>query len=219
MKTISDELYKAIGELTSLAAKVADMMKVMDRGLFTKEEAEALVMRDYDTFDDVVKDEDGMDSDRVVEYSTKITYSYTDEKGEPAIGQLYKYPKYLERLGVTDLTYVSYKTILETFAPEIAKKIHDDCERHDKIGEVLGHFIEQNPDITRALTDADREYAKNAAMLDISGFATVADMAAEVGFMMPTLDEIATYTYDDDPVQLDDMLANIPDALKKQIGI
>lgn len=227
MHSISDELFGAIGELTKMASRVKDMMDALDTGsnpdtgdkpkVSNRAAAEAQVLADFDNFDDLVM-ENGLDHVKLTEYSTKIPFIEIGPAGK-VTGYLYKYPKFLERLGVKDLVAVSYLDILKHFAPDLAKKLQDEDELNGKVAESLGYFLTNDPDITRTLTDADREYAKKTYGVDLDRFETLADMAASVSFEMPTLDEIAEYTYDDDPVQLDDLMAQVPESLRKMINV
>lgn len=143
----------------------------------TRDEAKALVLHDYDSFDDVVSNGE-LDFAKLAEYTSVIVFWFKSFKsGKEKQGQIYKYPKFLELFGASKAHEISISAVLEKFAPDEFKKSMEDDRDADRramaSAEVLGRG-EFNT--ARKLDDAAYEILKKYKVNDPEQYKTVGDV-------------------------------------------
>lgn len=159
----------------------------------TREEAKALVMTDYDSFEDVVVN-NGICMRRLVEYMSKIVFCYTDPvSGNEKAGFLRKYPKFLE---LFDGHAPSNGEVLQKFAPEVYDMMMEEDTQADRKSRALAEIIEKDPfNMQRKLDDGDRKILERYGVKDIERFTCVADLMGMSEDLLNGFDESTNAVY------------------------
>ena len=122
----------------------------------TREEAKAMVLADYDTFDDVVEHGELVPA-RLAEYTSEIAYSFKSfTTGDTKIKSFPKYPKFLEIFGADNACDISVADVMKRFGgDEYEKAIHAERQM-TKLAMAAGKIIEYSGlDMSKELTEKD----------------------------------------------------------------
>jgi hypothetical protein len=122
----------------------------------TREEARAMVLADYDTFDDVVEDGKLVPS-RLAEYTSGIAYSFKSfTTGETKVKTLPKYPRFLEIFGAESASEITVADVMERFGGEEYEKAIYADRQATKLAMAAGRIIEYSGlEMDRELTEKD----------------------------------------------------------------
>lgn len=144
----------------------------------TREQAKRLTVPDYDEFDDVV-DGNGVRPERLAEYTSVIPFWYKSFKdGTEKMGTLPKYPRFLDRFGVTDATSISMTDVLKEFNPKLHDSLMDKDMEADRIARAGGEIIARRGlDFSRKLDDEDYAILERNGVKDCRKYRTVAEVA------------------------------------------
>lgn len=130
--------------------------KVEPPRLPTREEAKAMVLADYDTFDDVVKYGE-LDPARLAEYTSGIAYSFKSfTTGETKVKTLPKYPRFLGIFGAESASEITVADVMKHFGGEEYEKAIYADRQATKLAMAAGRIIEYSGlDMDRELAEKD----------------------------------------------------------------
>lgn len=159
----------------------------------TREEATALVMVDYDSFEDVVVN-NGICLRRLAEYMSKIAFWYTDPvSGKEKLGFLRKYPKFLD---LFDGHAPSNGEVLQKFAPEVYDMMMEEDTQADRKAKALAEILEKDPfNLQRPLDDGDREILERNGVKEPGKYRCVADLMGMSEDLLTGYDETSNAVY------------------------
>ena len=130
--------------------------KIEPPRLPTREEAKAMVLADYDTFDDVVEDGKLVPS-RLAEYTSGIAYSFKSfTTGETKVKTMPKYPRFLAIFGAESASEITVADVMKHFGGEEYEKAIYADRQATKLAMAAGRIIEYSGlEMGRELTEKD----------------------------------------------------------------
>lgn len=146
-------------------------------GRLTREQAKRLTVPDYDEFDDVV-DGNGVRPERLAEYTSVIPFWYKSYKdGTVKMGTLPKYPRFLDRFGVSDASGISMGDVLKEFAPKLYSELMERDMDADRLAKSGGEIIaSRGMDFSRKLDEEDYKILERNGVKDFRKYRTVAEV-------------------------------------------
>ena len=146
-------------------------------GRLTREQAKRLTVPDYDEFDDVV-DGNGVRPERLAEYTSVIPFWYRSYKdGTEKMGMLPKYPRFLDRFGVSDASSISMGDVLKEFAPKLHHELMERDMDADRLAKSGGEIIAtRGMDFSRKLDEEDYKILERNGVKDFRKYRTVAEV-------------------------------------------
>ena len=151
--------------------------KVESPRLPTREEAKAMVLADYDTFDDVVEHGELVPA-RLAEYTSGIAYSFKSfTTGENKVKTMPKYPRFLEIFGVESASEITVADVMKHFGgEEYEKAIHADRQA-TKLAMAAGRIIEYSGlEMNRELTEKDYGILTECGVVNPYKYRTVGEV-------------------------------------------
>jgi hypothetical protein len=164
----------------------------------TREQAKRLTVPDYDEFDDVVDDK-GVRPERLAEYTSVIPFWYKSFKdGTEKMGMLPKYPRFLDRFGVSEASRISMGDVLKEFSPKLYEQLMDADMDADRLAKSGGEIIaKRGLDFSRKLDEEDYKILERNGVKDFRKYKTVAEVTGlSEGIMDVDPDEGCVYNAD-----------------------